>query len=81
VGVHAHGAIGAEGRVAHQIEAQRFGAALVQHLEGVQHVAQRLAHLAPVGPEQEAWTNTCSGIGSSAAIRIAGQNTVWNFDS
>ena len=48
------GPVATERHVAHQVEAQRVGAVLVDHLERVEHVAERLAHLAAVGAEQEA---------------------------
>ena len=68
------------GDLAHQVEAQRVGAERVDHLERVEHVAQRLAHLAPVGAEQEAVDeHVLAAPASSAAISIAGQKTVWNL--
>ena len=41
-------AVLAEGHVAQQVEAQRVGAEAVDHLERVEHVAERLAHLLAV---------------------------------
>ena len=72
-------AVGAEGDVAHQVEAQRIGAELLHHLERVEHVSEGLAHLAPVGAEQEAVDEHVLGDGQPAASRIAGQKIVWNL--
>ena len=47
-------AVAAPGHVAHQVEPQRVGPVQLHDLERVEHVAERLAHLAPVRAEQEA---------------------------